>query len=139
MLNGSINIKINFKWYAFSKMCMQMCVTIFLFFVIVIGRKGGHKGRMRNTSPEEIDAQMKAEKERKKVGKGIGDKGQLCFCNFLTMYYVQNILNYTTSDFTIEKWEMEKWIPGWHISGAHIFGLITMSYFVCFGAWLSVL
>lgn len=94
-------------------MCMQMCVTIFLFFVIVIGRKGGHKGRMRTyTSPEEIDAQMKAEKERKKVGKGIGDKGQLCFCNVLTMYYVQNILNYTTSDFTIEKWEMEKWIPG---------------------------
>ncbi|XP_064172562.1 pdgfa associated protein 1b isoform X2 [Anguilla rostrata] len=31
------------------------------------GRKGGHKGRMRTyTSPEEIDAQMKAEKERKK-------------------------------------------------------------------------
>ena len=37
--------------------------------VIVAGRKGGHKGRMRTyTSPEEIDAQMKAEKERKKVG-----------------------------------------------------------------------
>ncbi|XP_056609627.1 pdgfa associated protein 1b [Triplophysa dalaica] len=32
------------------------------------GRKGGHKGRMRTyTSPEEIDAQMKAEKERKKT------------------------------------------------------------------------
>ncbi|XP_062846491.1 pdgfa associated protein 1b [Trichomycterus rosablanca] len=32
------------------------------------GKKGGHKGRMRTyTSPEEIDAQMKAEKERKKV------------------------------------------------------------------------
>ncbi|KAJ8251812.1 hypothetical protein GJAV_G00225690 [Gymnothorax javanicus] len=31
------------------------------------GRKGGHKGRMRTyTSPEEIDAQMKAEQERKK-------------------------------------------------------------------------
>ncbi|KAF4115883.1 pdgfa associated protein 1b [Onychostoma macrolepis] len=31
------------------------------------GKKGGHKGRMRTyTSPEEIDAQMKAEKERKK-------------------------------------------------------------------------
>ncbi|XP_078125171.1 pdgfa associated protein 1b [Sander vitreus] len=31
------------------------------------GRKGGHKGRVRTyTSPEEIDAQMKAEKERKK-------------------------------------------------------------------------
>ncbi|XP_036409030.1 pdgfa associated protein 1b isoform X1 [Megalops cyprinoides] len=31
------------------------------------GRKGGHKGRMRTyTSPEEIDAQMKAEKERKR-------------------------------------------------------------------------
>ncbi|XP_037111996.1 pdgfa associated protein 1b [Syngnathus acus] len=30
------------------------------------GRKGSHKGRMRTyTSPEEIDAQMKAEKERK--------------------------------------------------------------------------
>lgn len=33
----------------------------------IIGKKGGHKGRMRTyTSPEEIDAQMKAEKERKK-------------------------------------------------------------------------
>ncbi|XP_028267783.1 pdgfa associated protein 1b [Parambassis ranga] len=32
------------------------------------GKKGGHKGRMRTyTSPEEIDAQMKAEKERKKL------------------------------------------------------------------------
>ncbi|XP_034047196.1 pdgfa associated protein 1b [Thalassophryne amazonica] len=31
------------------------------------GRKAAHKGRMRTyTSPEEIDAQMKAEKERKK-------------------------------------------------------------------------
>ncbi|XP_017272038.1 pdgfa associated protein 1b [Kryptolebias marmoratus] len=31
------------------------------------GKKGGHKGRVRTyTSPEEIDAQMKAEKERKK-------------------------------------------------------------------------
>ncbi|KAG7281162.1 hypothetical protein CRUP_032865 [Coryphaenoides rupestris] len=30
------------------------------------GKKGGHKGRMRTyTSPEEIDAQMKEEKERK--------------------------------------------------------------------------
>lgn len=105
MLNGSINIKINFKWYAFSKMCMQMCVTIFLFFVIVIGRKGGHKGRMRTyTSPEEIDAQMKAEKERKKVGKGIGDKGQLCFCNFLTMYYVSNYLK--LYNFWFYHWEV---------------------------------
>lgn len=35
--------------------------------VIAAGKKGGHKGRMRTyTSPEEIDAQMKAEKERKK-------------------------------------------------------------------------
>lgn len=47
----------------------------FEFFIIVIGRKGGHKGRMRTyTSPEEIDAQMKAEKERKKVGNGTEDK-----------------------------------------------------------------
>ncbi|KAM3597324.1 uncharacterized protein V6R79_003090 [Siganus canaliculatus] len=31
------------------------------------GKKGGHKGRMRTyTSPEEIDAQMKAEKEKKR-------------------------------------------------------------------------
>lgn len=37
--------------------------------VVVAGKKGGHKGRMRTyTSPEEIDAQMKEEKERKKVG-----------------------------------------------------------------------
>ncbi|XP_026785688.1 pdgfa associated protein 1b [Pangasianodon hypophthalmus] len=35
------------------------------------GKKGGHKGRMRTyTSPEEIDAQMKAEKERKKTEEG---------------------------------------------------------------------
>uniref|UniRef100_A0A3P8V9F7 Pdgfa associated protein 1b n=1 Tax=Cynoglossus semilaevis TaxID=244447 RepID=A0A3P8V9F7_CYNSE len=32
------------------------------------GKKGGHKGRMRTyTSPEEIDAQMKAEKEKRRV------------------------------------------------------------------------
>nr|ACO14068.1 28 kDa heat- and acid-stable phosphoprotein [Esox lucius] len=32
------------------------------------GKKGGHKGRMRTfNNPEEIDAQMKAEKERKKL------------------------------------------------------------------------
>lgn len=37
--------------------------------VIVAGKKGGHKGRVRMyTSPDEIDAQMKEEKERKKVG-----------------------------------------------------------------------
>uniref|UniRef100_A0A3P8V5M5 Pdgfa associated protein 1b n=1 Tax=Cynoglossus semilaevis TaxID=244447 RepID=A0A3P8V5M5_CYNSE len=31
------------------------------------GKKGGHKGRMRTyTSPEEIDAQMKAEKEKRR-------------------------------------------------------------------------
>ena len=41
----------------------------FSIVVIVAGKKGGHKGRVRTyTSPEEIDAQMKAEKERKKVG-----------------------------------------------------------------------
>ncbi|XP_028842345.1 pdgfa associated protein 1b [Denticeps clupeoides] len=43
------------------------------------GRKGGHKGRMRTyTSPEEIDAQMKAEKERKKIEEeqgGVGEDG----------------------------------------------------------------
>ncbi|KAF7220771.1 pdgfa associated protein 1b [Nothobranchius furzeri] len=45
------------------------------------GKKGGHKGRMRTyTSPEEIDAQMKAEKERKKheqeeeEGEGVAQK-----------------------------------------------------------------
>lgn len=37
-------------------------------FIFTVGRKGGHKGRMRTyTSPEEIDAQMEAEKERKTV------------------------------------------------------------------------
>lgn len=51
----------------------NVCDFFFLFLVIFLGRKGGHKGRMRTyTSPEEIDAQMKAEKERKKVGKGTG-------------------------------------------------------------------
>lgn len=42
------------------------------YFVIIIftGRKGGHKGRARMyTSPEEIDAQMKAEKEKKRVSE----------------------------------------------------------------------
>lgn len=83
-------------------MSMQMCVTFYLFLVILIGRKGGHKGRMRTyTSPEEIDAQMKAEKERKKVGKGTDN----CFCNLLTLSWSsQKLLNYTSSDFTIEKW-----------------------------------
>lgn len=43
-----------------------MCVLSFFIFA---GKKGGHKGRVRTyTSPDEIDAQMKAEKERKKVG-----------------------------------------------------------------------
>ncbi|XP_017558654.1 pdgfa associated protein 1b [Pygocentrus nattereri] len=45
------------------------------------GKKGGHKGRMRTyTSPEEIDAQMKAEKERKKTedeeGAAVNDDEQ---------------------------------------------------------------
>ncbi|CAF95294.1 unnamed protein product, partial [Tetraodon nigroviridis] len=41
------------------------------------GRKGGHKGRMRTyTSPEEIDAQMKAEKERKKLEQEGGEEGE---------------------------------------------------------------
>jgi len=40
----------------------------FFMFLLILGKKGGHKGRMRTyTSPEEIDAQMKEEKERKKV------------------------------------------------------------------------
>ncbi|KAM3864296.1 pdgfa associated protein 1b [Diretmus argenteus] len=38
------------------------------------GKKGGHKGRMRTyTSPEEIDAQMKAEKERKQQEQEEGE------------------------------------------------------------------
>ncbi|KAK7939412.1 hypothetical protein WMY93_002738 [Mugilogobius chulae] len=38
------------------------------------GKKGGHKGRARMyTSPEEIDAQMKAEKERKQHEQEEGD------------------------------------------------------------------
>ncbi|XP_061893049.1 pdgfa associated protein 1b [Entelurus aequoreus] len=41
------------------------------------GKKGGHKGRMRTyTSPEEIDAQMKAEKERKKDEEENGGAAQ---------------------------------------------------------------
>jgi len=43
-------------------------MSVFIM-VIIAGKRGSHKGRMRTyTSPEEIDAQMKAEKERKKVG-----------------------------------------------------------------------
>ncbi|KAK2833759.1 hypothetical protein Q5P01_017648 [Channa striata] len=41
------------------------------------GKKGGHKGRMRTyTSPEEIDAQMKAEKERKKQEQEEDEAGE---------------------------------------------------------------
>lgn len=65
-------------------MYTNLCDVIFFFFAIVTGRKGGHKGRMRTyTSPEEIDAQMKAEKERKKVGKDTGHNEQFSFCTFL--------------------------------------------------------
>ncbi|XP_058510336.1 pdgfa associated protein 1b [Solea solea] len=40
------------------------------------GKKGGHKGRMRTyTSPDEIDAQMKAEKERKRLEQEEGGEG----------------------------------------------------------------
>lgn len=40
------------------------------------GKKGGHKGRARMyTSPEEIDAQMKAEKERKRQEQEEEDGG----------------------------------------------------------------
>lgn len=50
-------------------MCSAVSETNDVMFRLVSGKKGGHKGRMRTyTSPEEIDAQMKAEKERKKVG-----------------------------------------------------------------------
>lgn len=50
----------------------NLCVMSFFIMVIVAGKKGGHKGRVRTyTSPEEIDAQMKAEKERKKVCGGL--------------------------------------------------------------------
>lgn len=47
----------------------EICdVCGFFFMIIFAGRKGGHKGRARMyTSPEEIDAQMKAEKEKKRV------------------------------------------------------------------------
>lgn len=43
----------------------------YLFFLIIsvgAGRKGGHKGRARQyTSPEEIDAQLQAEKQKARV------------------------------------------------------------------------
>lgn len=53
-------------------LCEEICdvCVLFCFFIMIIfaGRKGGHKGRARMyTSPEEIDAQMKAEKEKKRV------------------------------------------------------------------------
>ncbi|KAM9394017.1 pdgfa associated protein 1b [Pholidichthys leucotaenia] len=41
------------------------------------GKKSGHKGRARTyTSPEEIDAQMKAEKERKKQEQEEEEEGE---------------------------------------------------------------
>lgn len=57
--------------YVFCVIFIENSVDLlfFLFFIFsFLGKKGGHKGRMRTyTSPEEIDAQMKEEKERKKV------------------------------------------------------------------------
>ncbi|XP_072299879.1 pdgfa associated protein 1b [Eucyclogobius newberryi] len=48
------------------------------------GRKGSHKGRVRMyTSPEEIDAQMKAEKERKQQEQETGDGGDAAAQNDL--------------------------------------------------------
>lgn len=39
-----------------------------LFLLFYAGRKGGHKGRARQyTSPEEIDAQLQAEKQKARV------------------------------------------------------------------------
>lgn len=59
-------------WFTVLVSCRTMCthlwVMSFFIMAIIAGKKGGHKGRVRTyTSPEEIDAQMKAEKERKKV------------------------------------------------------------------------
>lgn len=52
-------------------MCEKICdVFFFIIMIIFAGKKGGHKGRARMyTSPEEIDAQMKAEKEKKRVSE----------------------------------------------------------------------
>lgn len=52
-------------------MCFFVVVVVFIKIVIIFaGKKGGHKGRARMyTSPEEIDAQMKAEKEKKRVSE----------------------------------------------------------------------
>lgn len=45
-----------------------------LFLLFCAGRKGGHKGRARQyTSPEEIDAQLQAEKQ----------KARVCVCPFV--------------------------------------------------------
>lgn len=47
------------------------CYIYFSDHDLSAGKKGGHKGRMRTyTSPEEIDAQMKAEKEKRRVSVG---------------------------------------------------------------------
>ncbi len=52
----------------FSLRTILLESDLLFFYLFILGRKGGHKGRMRTyTSPDEIDAQMKAEKERKKV------------------------------------------------------------------------
>lgn len=46
----------------------MICFYLVFIHFYFLGKKGGHKGRMRTyTSPDEIDAQMKEEKERKKV------------------------------------------------------------------------
>lgn len=61
-----------------SRMCAEGGVKLpenlslnYLFFLIIsvcAGRKGGHKGRARQyTSPEEIDAQLQAEKQKARV------------------------------------------------------------------------
>ncbi|KAJ7992053.1 hypothetical protein DPEC_G00274580 [Dallia pectoralis] len=60
-------------------------VSLYIFTVLHFkmpkgGKKGGHKGRMRTFNhPEEIDAQMKAEKERKKeeeAGAALNDAAE---------------------------------------------------------------
>uniref|UniRef100_A0A8D0GFK9 PDGFA associated protein 1 n=1 Tax=Sphenodon punctatus TaxID=8508 RepID=A0A8D0GFK9_SPHPU len=46
-------------------------------FILSAGRKGGHKGRARQyTSPEEIDAQLQAEKQKAKEEEELEEAGE---------------------------------------------------------------
>lgn len=69
-----------------------------LILLFCAGRKGGHKGRARQyTSPEEIDAQLQAEKQ----------KARVCVCSFVC--FLSQLLPYPACLFTIqEQWQLSQ-------------------------------